>query len=190
MLFSLTGWNPAAQPRVQEWLAAQLDECYPALRAFGTDVAAALTEQGRIMPVLDGLDEVDPVRRAGIIAALNISLTGGVILTSRRREYQAAIRDAGDVLTAAAVIAPFALSPFEAARYLDRSLPPDRPDAWRQLLAGLRDGTAKGLAAVTATPLGLWLVRTVYLDGPPADRRSRQAARQPPTRRADKTPSR
>ena len=55
MLFSLTSWNPDAQPRIQEWLAAQLEECYPALRAFGSDVAAALTEQGRILPVLGGL---------------------------------------------------------------------------------------------------------------------------------------
>jgi predicted NACHT family NTPase len=55
VLFSLTSWNPDAQPRIQEWLAAQLEECYPALRAFGSDVAAALTEQGRILPVLGGL---------------------------------------------------------------------------------------------------------------------------------------
>jgi hypothetical protein len=46
------------------------------------------------------------------------SVYGGVILTSRRGEYRSAVADAADVLTAAAVIGPLALSGREAAAFL------------------------------------------------------------------------
>ena len=74
VLFSLTGWAPETQPRVQEFIAAQLTLTYPALRAIHPDTAAALVDQGRILPILDGLDEVTQERRAAIITALNTTL--------------------------------------------------------------------------------------------------------------------
>jgi NACHT domain len=167
VLFSLVSWTPDSQPRVQDWLTTQLEQTYPALRAIAADAAAALVAQGRVLPILDGLDEVHSVRCGGIITALNTSLQpgGGLILTSRRTEYRTALADAGDVLTAAAVIGPLALTPTDAATFLRRHLPPapHRPD-WDRVLDALTGGSAPNLAAVTATPLGLWLIRTVYLD--------------------------
>lgn len=169
VLFSLTSWDPERRPQVQEWLTEQLNETYPSLRAISPNAAAALAGRNLVLPVLDGLDEVATDRRAGIVAALNRHLDG-VVLTSRRSEFRAAIEDTGQLLTAAAVIAPLALAPAEAAAYLGRSLPPRRPAAWDRALTDLAGGAAASLAAITATPLGLWLVRTVYLAGPVADR--------------------
>src|SRR5262249_53564129 len=71
------------------------------------------------------------------------------------------------VLTAAAVIAPVALSCIEAASYLRKLLPPDPGAAWSTVLGQLESGTAGDLATMTASPLGLWLVRTVYIDNQP-----------------------
>jgi hypothetical protein len=68
------------------------------------------------------------------------------------------------VLTGAAVIAPLALTRLDAANYLRKHLPPDPEERWARVLGQLETGTAGDLAAVTASPLGLWLVRTVYLD--------------------------
>jgi predicted NACHT family NTPase len=141
VLFSLVGWSPEAQPRVQGWLTEQLEREYPALRAVGSDTARALVERGRILPILDGLDEVPAVRRPSIIAALNTSLAydDGLILTSRRPEYQRAITEGGKMLTAAAVIAPLALSKVETAAYLRKpSVPPPAMDDQRS------GGTARG----------------------------------------------
>ena len=95
VLFSLLSWDPTRQPRVQDWLASQLEQTYPALGAIGADAAAGLAAQARVLPILDGLDEVPPVRAAAIIAALNTSLSGGVVLTSRDPQYRSAISDAG-----------------------------------------------------------------------------------------------
>ena len=131
-------------------------------------------ERGRILPVLDGLDEVPDDRQAGILQALNVGADGidGFILTSRRPAYLRALSDSGDVLTAAAVIAPLALTPAEACRYLrtqlapgDRLLDPTRHTAWTDVMARLEDARASDLAAVVANPLGLWLSRTVYVVG-------------------------
>jgi energy-coupling factor transporter ATP-binding protein EcfA2 len=166
VLLSLVGWSPDLQPRVQDWLIERLDQTYPALRAIASDSAAALVNQGRVLPVLDGLDEVAPEQRAGIITALNATLHGdaGVILTSRRAEYRSAVTDAGDVLTGAAAVAPLALTGREAAAFLRTHLPPDHDRAWDGVLNALERRRAAPLAAVTASPLGLWLVRTVYVD--------------------------
>ncbi|MFN2497183.1 MAG: NACHT domain-containing protein, partial [Pseudonocardiaceae bacterium] len=167
VLFSLVGWDPQEQPRLQDWLTDRLDRDYPALRAFGVDAARALVERGKILPVLDGLDEVPATLRPGIITALNdvaLPAKSGLILTSRRGEYAAAVAGAGDVLTAAAVIAPLALTRIDAASYLRKHLSPDPGAAWSAVLGQLETGIAPDLAAVTANPLGLWLVRTVYLD--------------------------
>ena len=96
---------------------------------------------------------------------MSLARDDGLILTSRRPEYRDAVSDAGDVLTAAAVIAPLALSGSDAAKYLKSHLPPARLTEWKQLLCQLESGKNRELAAVTATPFGLWLIRTVYVDG-------------------------
>lgn len=168
VLFSLVGWDPRKQPRLQDWLVARLERDYPALRSFGEDTARALVERGKILPILDGLDELPVTLRADIVTALNDAVLpggGGLILTSRRAEFAEAVTDAGDVLTAAAVIAPLALTRIEGASYLRKLLPPDPGTTWSTVLSQLETGTAADLAAVTASPLGLWLVRTVYVDG-------------------------
>jgi hypothetical protein len=165
VLVSLAGWDPTDEPRLHTWLAARLAEDYPSLSAFGPTTARALAEQGHLLPILDGLDELPEPRQPEVITALNTSLTDTdpLVLTSRTTEYTTAITEAGDVLTSAAVIAPEPLTPAQAADYLTHCLPPDPGPAWRELLHRLRTGTAGHLATVLATPLGLWLLRTVYL---------------------------
>lgn len=165
VLLSLASWDPQAQPRVQDWVAAQLAETYPELRAFGTDTAQRLADQGRILPVLDGLDEIPTDRRRDVIKALNASLPRdmGVIVTSRPDEYRDTVH-ATRVLTAAAVIEPEPLTAREAAAYLSSWLPPWPGKAWQAVLTALRGETAGALPEVVASPLGLWLLRTVYIE--------------------------
>jgi hypothetical protein len=170
VLFSLFSWDLAVQPRVQDWLTDQLMQTYPALQAISEDAAAALVEQSRVLPVLDGLDELLPARAAAIINSLNASLPGGVILTSRRAEYLVAIATARDRLTAADDIEPLPLTTAEAAAYLRHHLQPNPEPAWDALLenltpaAGPAPSATPALAQIVATPLGLWLVRAVYMD--------------------------
>ncbi|WP_165968939.1 NACHT domain-containing protein, partial [Actinomadura sp. KC06] len=190
VLLPVAGWDTRRHPRLQDWIADRLTSDYPALRApeLGAQVASALAWRGHILPVLDGLDELPPPVQTAVITALNRSLGGDdqLILTSRTTEFTAAISAAGDVITSAAVLEPLPLTPAAAADYLTRCLPPSPGPAWQHTLTALRatppaDQTRPGqtrpgqarrpaaaLADLTTTPLGLWLVRTVYTE-PGAD---------------------
>ncbi|MEV7010078.1 NACHT domain-containing protein [Streptosporangium sp. NPDC051022] len=182
VLVTLNGWDTTAHPRLHDWLAVRLARDYPALTApaFGPDVAKVLVGQGHVLPFLDGLDELPEQRRVAVIGALNGSLSDrdGLVLTSRTDELAAAVRQAGDVLTAAAVIAPRPLTPAMAVRYLRTCLPPRPRHDWEPVFAALTGGTAPALTEAASTALGLWLIRTVYvvpaadpapLVGPPAE---------------------
>jgi hypothetical protein len=172
VLLSVAGWDTASYPRLEGWLGVRLIQDYPALRAPGLapGMARTLADQGHILPVLDGLDELPRSAQAKIIAALNKSMgdTDQLILTSRADEFEQAVDTAGDVLTSAVVIEPQPVEPAVAAEYLRRSLPPRPGAAWEQILSELNEAAAPLAAAVapvaevTATPLGLSLLRTVY----------------------------
>ncbi|MFI7131561.1 NACHT domain-containing protein [Nonomuraea sp. NPDC050153] len=168
VMLSIAGWDTSRCRRLDAWLAAQLAAAYPTLRAaeYGGDTTPhTLTANGHILPILDGLDELPTLARAQVITALNESLTENdqLILTSRTTEFATAVQAAGDVVTGAAVIAPTALTPSIAATYLRTCLPPTPCHDWEPALEAIGSGTAPALAVVTATPLGLWLIRMVYI---------------------------
>jgi hypothetical protein len=128
VLFTLSGWDPDTRS-FQSWLANQLTTTYPALNAeaYGPNAATALIDNGHILPILDGLDELPPSLRPAIVAGLNRDLTHDdpIILTCRTTEYQQTIdTPRGDVLTSAAVIEPQALTSRDITTYMRRCLPP------------------------------------------------------------------
>jgi hypothetical protein len=178
VLLSVAGWDTGTFPRLHDWLAARLAQDYPALRAtgLGPDAPATLAGRGQILPVLDGLDELPPSAQAAVITALNRSLSGTdqLIVTSRTTDYGRAVGEAGNVLTSAVVIEPDPLDPSAAAGYLHRCLPPQPGPAWEQILTRLRaspatpGGPVAALADIASSPLGLWLLRAVYIT-PAAD---------------------
>lgn len=171
VLFSAAGWDPIAYPRFHNWLAVRLRQDYRALLApeLGRDVPEALVERGAILPVIDGLDELPAASIPVAIRALNTSLGDAdqLILTCRTDEFVTATRAAGDVLRSAAVIEPQPLTPKIVADHLSFCLPSSPSPAWNRVLTALRNesrkaGEAAGLASVTSTPLGVWLLRSVY----------------------------
>jgi hypothetical protein len=124
---------------------------------------------GGVLPVLDRLDELAAATRTMVLTELNRSLRGDdqLILTSRAEEYVAAVAEVGEVLSGAAVVEPDPISPFAAASYLATCLPPELDERWRKLLERLRSGREAALAELASTPLGLWLIRAVYIDARP-----------------------
>jgi NACHT domain len=91
-LASIASWNPAEQ-ELRGWLAAQFLVDHPALavRPEGgaePTQAAALLASGRILPVLDGLDEIPEQVRGRAIGRINDSLRPGeqVVMTCRSQQ--------------------------------------------------------------------------------------------------------
>jgi hypothetical protein len=157
LLVSAASWNARVEPDIWKWLADYLARTYPDVPGV-----RGLAADRRILPILDGLDEIPSWDRVIMVKALNDFLgPGRLVLTSRPDEYLHAVATARDALTGAAVIEATPLGGSVAADYLALWLPPEPPEAWRRVLDGLRDGTMSTLVEVCSTPLGLWLLRTV-----------------------------
>jgi hypothetical protein len=172
MVFSLGSWNPTASS-LRAWLVERLLSDYPMLadrNSVGMTAAAALLATGRIMPVLDGFDEIPTQLRVHAISAINAGLGPGdrLLLTSRAEEYVAAVA-VSDVLAAAAVVELADLDLEDVARYLPLTTRKTGAGTkWHSVMDRLREsaaGTAaEALAATLRTPLMVALARASFSD--------------------------
>ncbi|OAR27064.1 hypothetical protein A8W25_01955 [Streptomyces sp. ERV7] len=169
VIFPLATWQPDST-ELHAWLAARLAEGYPALGSIqrsGAPLAAELLGAGRVLPVLDGLDELAAPLRAEAVRRLNSALDAGspLLLTCRSQVYAQVVSD-GDVFTAAAVVELQPLAFEEAADFLRRTARPvrgpsgERTTAWDPVLARTRPGDP--VRRVLASPLMVAMARAVY----------------------------
>jgi hypothetical protein len=166
VLLSVGSWDPARTP-LRAWMAQRLAQDYPGLRvrtATGSTLAWEVVAAGRVLAVLDGLDEIPQPLRSGALQALNRALhrDDPLVLTCRAHEYEQEVTTAGDVLTAAAVVELCPLGHEELGAYLRVTTPQRRAGKWDGVLAEL-DGHPDGVVArALSTPLMAWLARTAY----------------------------
>ena len=163
--------------RLDEWLTEQLTDVY----GIPTSSAEELVVNGWVLPVFDGVDEMDlpgaPAHRAAALcAALNQPTRSGtraVVLTCRTDRYeQLGTTTATDtdirVLQDATTIEVAPLTPQAARRYLCYRFPdPQGTGAgeprWRPVLSRLEDDRADNpIAIALQSPLRLFLVMTAY----------------------------
>ncbi|QUF07713.1 XRE family transcriptional regulator [Actinosynnema pretiosum subsp. pretiosum] len=165
VLFSVGAWDPSATG-LRDWLVARLLRDHPDLAApapDGTALAGALVDAGRVLPVLDGFDEIAGRLRGPALTALSATSLP-VLLTSRPDEYRDAVERAGR-LSAAAGIRIEDLTVADSAEHLRRS---SRAGRWEPVLTALRerpgDPACVNLTAVLGTPLMVVLARSVHGD--------------------------
>jgi hypothetical protein len=166
VLLSMSGWDPGVES-LHTWVARRLTEGYPALRAadFGPNASRALVDQRRILPILDGLDELPERIRSAILDRLNAAAADPLILTCRTTEYEETlVHQDRRGLTGAAIIEPDRLKAADAAAYLERSLPRSAINRWATLLTALRRDQSSPISQALSSPLALWLVRKVYIE--------------------------
>ncbi|MER5267562.1 helix-turn-helix domain-containing protein [Actinosynnema sp. NPDC002837] len=171
VIFGLGSWNPV-RTELRDWLAEQLVRDHPGLAApgpGGSTLAAALVDAHRVLPVLDGFDEVAGGLHRAALAALNAT-TLPLLLTSRVDEYRAAVRATG-VLRAAGAVELVDLALADVADYLPRTTGQagDAGNVWQPVLDHVRDQPDGALAAVLTTPLMVALARRIYSDTPGHD---------------------
>jgi transcriptional regulator with XRE-family HTH domain len=167
VLLTLSSWNPTDQHR-HTWIVRKLAEEYPGLtntRTYGPDAAARLVAEGRVMPVLDGLDEISPSLHAAAIDALDRAAAGGrpLVVTCRSAEYERAVRHSGTLLARAAVVEIEPVTPDDAVTFLTgRQRTGDT--RWQPVARHLADHPHGALARALSTPLMVDLARTAYAD--------------------------
>lgn len=179
VLLTLGSWNPATE-HFYAWVARCLEETYPVLRVAtesGESVAQHFVNTRRVLPILDGLDEMSDDVRVQSIGALNRALTDGdpLVLTSRTREYYTTVRSpdpsrptslphvhTSEVLAAAAVIELLPLLPAEVENYLGQATPVSHVDKWTPVFAQLHREPTGPLGSALSTPLMTSLARVAY----------------------------
>ncbi|MGN9821793.1 NACHT domain-containing protein [Streptomyces sp. SD11] len=170
VLFSLASFDPGRE-RVREWLRQRIAADYPQMldsHAFGSSVIEDLLADGRILPVLDGLDERPDDSRTAVLRAFNDTLDphSPLVVTCRTDDYAAATVEVG-VLTGAAVIAPSPVRPEDALDLLRLATPPGpRQESWNALARHLTSAPHGPAAEALASPLVVALARSVYADAP------------------------
>ncbi|OLF07018.1 hypothetical protein BLA60_29645 [Actinophytocola xinjiangensis] len=164
----IASWNPTTTT-FRDWLVGQLLRDHPGLAARGpnrSNLATALVDADRILPVLDGFDELAVGQHRRALDALNTTDLP-LLLTSRPGEY----RDVAsvDALTAAAAIRLTDLVVADLVDYLPRTTRRGAGGTvWDPVLAQLRDHPERpastNLRTVLTTPLMVGLARAVYSD--------------------------
>ncbi|MGW5641756.1 hypothetical protein ACWEV3_23705 [Saccharopolyspora sp. NPDC003752] len=158
-----SSWNPVKE-HFDVWLGRRIKEEYLGQgEDLSRDRIRELVRDRRILPVLDGLDEMPEFLLEEALAKLNRALGDGspVILTCRAAEYAEAIADKS-VLGGAAVIRAQPVDAQTAAGYLRRTSQPRQLERWEPVLSELTTNPGGPVAKAFASPLMLWLARTVY----------------------------
>lgn len=167
VLFLLTTWNPDAQT-FGDWLESQLLDEFPDLRAtavdFAKDVARYLFDSKRILPVLDGLDEMAPGHVSKALAGIREGMFrhDSYIITSHVAPYCEALADVGN-FGAELEVEALPVSFEEGKRFLLSNTPrPGVAAAWQEVFAEVATGTRPQVAAALESPLFLALARSAY----------------------------
>ncbi|GII21115.1 NACHT domain-containing protein [Planosporangium mesophilum] len=156
-------WDPRRE-HFDTWLARRVREEYAGESdALDRQRIRELVRDRRLIPVVDGLDELPQPVRAEALTGLNRALTDGtpLILTSRTAEYAEVVTD-HDVLRSAAVIRAQPVPAATAAEHLRATSHPQRSGRWEPVLTALADHPDGPLATALSSPLMLWLARTAY----------------------------
>ncbi|WP_405814205.1 NACHT domain-containing protein [Streptomyces sp. NBC_01390] len=166
VVFALRTWS---EPTTgwRQWLADSLAERYPQYpqlreqRNGHITLARELVNHDRILPVLDGLDELPAQLRAAAIRQLPSD--GPVIVTSTAEGYTAAVEAAGPV-PGATEITLGEIDSRELARYLPQSSPAD----WTPVVEppDSQSPAATAVREALRTPLMITLAREVYRANP------------------------
>ncbi|MGY0466246.1 NACHT domain-containing protein [Kitasatospora sp. cg17-2] len=178
VLFPLASWDPRRQRGLWHWAAARIAAEHTGLAPSTAErhaIALELIRTGRILPVLDGFDELPGPAQPEALARLRASLGGPArfVLTSRITPYMAAVELGGAVLDGAAVVRIRPLSVADVRAYLPRTTRLVRggdgyATKWDPVLERLRDTTgdppARRLRSVLATPLMVAMARAAYGD--------------------------
>lgn len=174
--FDLTGWDTGGG--LEDWLAQALADRFAGL---SPESARALIHANLVLPVLDGLDEMDlpdsePTRGRAAITQLNRYLAGSqllpVVVTCRQQEYD----QLGDELAGAVEVIINPLNPEQIHTYMNHELA-SRSDqdvrvSWDSL------SQHDEVLGLLATPWLLTMLAVYLRDGGPAADLTPQGAEQ------------
>ncbi|GAA2241370.1 hypothetical protein GCM10010145_04150 [Streptomyces ruber] len=159
VLLSVGSWDPVLES-LDEWMVRRLADMYYSGRC-GTP--RLLLDQGLLIPVLDGLDEIPEVARRGAVRGVNgvLGCDRPVIVTCRSEEYEDVVKDGAPRLRGAPVIEIAPVAPDDAIAYLSDVTWPEETD-WTPVYEALRERPGSAVAEALSTPLMVSLARMAF----------------------------
>ncbi|MBX6767205.1 MAG: hypothetical protein IRY90_08655 [Actinomadura rubrobrunea] len=163
VFLSLASWHPDVP--LKTWMAARIQEDHPGIAdtpAEARELVLKMMEEQRIIPVLDGLDEVTAAAPADAIAGIGAAFDDRApfVVTCRDEEYADAVRASGSPLARAAGVEIDDGGVEDAIAYLGGAGIDDT--RWRPVFERLRADPEGALAESLSTPLMLSLARIAY----------------------------
>lgn len=170
VLVSLATWQPN-QITLIDFATSQVIRDQPALGtlvSFGegqsTSIAFALVSTGKLLLILDGMDEIPaPLRVEALRGISDLPSDSPLVVTSRTDEYVQAVADRGRGLARAAAVELLPLSLADVKTYLKNATAPPA-SRWKLVFDHLTRRKDGQLAKVLQTPLMIWLTRTIYAE--------------------------
>jgi hypothetical protein len=166
VLFTLGSWDPSAE-FLDTWLKRRLLDHYRFLRKLmsadgGDDVLQALLDDGRLLPVLDGMDEIKEELRSEAIKGIRGSSLPRLILTCRAEEYERAVAHGQHTLTDTATVELEPVHRADAIEFIARGMNARERARWEPVLSALRERPDGPLARAFWTPLMISLAHEIY----------------------------
>jgi uncharacterized RDD family membrane protein YckC len=174
----LASWDPRVSD-LRDWLGEHLAVTHPRLRRpdpeKSSTVLRRMFDMAMIVPVLDGLDEMAPGLRPLAIKEICATLAHGqpMVLTSRSAQFREATRPASGGVWLGSGWAGIELCPLAGdtvASYVSATAggrAAARDSGWESVLTDLRESPDSPVSQALATPLMVWLARSVYAAPPP-----------------------
>lgn len=159
LLFTMSTWDPS-RIRLKDWMMQVIRSTYGLTAAYEIQSTEIALNDGIIIPLFDGLDEIDA--NSLDVAARSISRLIGdapAVLTSIPTTHtEIAARVA---LASADEIALRPVSAAESSRYLLDGAPVDE-SRWRRLTTSMVTSPRSVVSQALSSPLIAWLGKTVY----------------------------
>jgi hypothetical protein len=150
----LWSWNPDQQG-LHDWLKARIAKAYPELgetAVYGPTAVADLVDQGRVLPILDGLDALPEACRNAVLADGEFISQARVIVTGRTDVFS----NVEDFV----VIEPSAVDQPESARFIREVTRYE--DVIQELGRVFNDDNASDLTTIMSEPRMIYLASIVY----------------------------
>ncbi|GIG93063.1 hypothetical protein Pen02_79990 [Plantactinospora endophytica] len=164
VLIAINDWQARSVPLDRFLRCGLVRGHHRVLAEFGDPdrVARWLFAQHRILPVLDGLDELPAAERSDAVRQLDeYGLRGHhLVVTSRGVEYEDAVRSGGTILTKAAVVEIEPVEAGTAIAYL--SYPELRTRLWEPVFREMRSNPDAPVSRTLTSPLMIALARSAY----------------------------
>jgi hypothetical protein len=159
VLLNVASWDPLTQP-LDGWIVTSVAQAHYDHRI---EIPAALWREGRILPVLDGLDEIPETTRRWAVRAINevIGSHRPIVVTCRSVEYGDVIAGGSPVLHRAPVVELQPVAVDDLVAYV-RAVPWPDANAWEPVIDHLRRSPKGALAQALGTPLMISFSRRIY----------------------------